>query len=277
MPFSAASGTIRAGVGGWTFRPWEGTFYPDGLARARQLHYASRQLATIEINATFYRGQTPRTFAKWAAEVPDGFVFAVKGHKAVTIRKALGEAGDALQKFFATGVAELGPALGPLVWQLAPSKRFDADEMAAFLALLPAKSGGVALRHVLEVRHASFAVPEFVALARARGVAIAHAHHETYPEVADVTADFVYSRLQRGEDSVPTAYPTDALDRWAARARVWAEGGAPDDLARADPSHQPRRVPRDVFFYFIHEGKVRAPQAAMAFMERVRGEAATGK
>ena len=265
-----AQGTIRAGIGGWTFKPWEGTFYPGDLARSRQLHYASRQLATIEVNGTFYRGQTPKTFAKWAAETPDGFRFSLKGHMAVTNRKALAEAGGSIARFFATGVAELGDRLGPIVWQLQPFKRFDADEIAAFLGLLPAATGGIPLSHVLEVRHASFAVPAFVALARAHGVAIVHAHHENYPEIADVTADFVYSRLQRGKDSVPTAYPPDELDGWAARAKVWAGGGVPRDLPLADPQRAPDERARDVFIYFIHEGKVNAPQAAMALMQRTR-------
>lgn len=266
------SGIIRAGIGGWQFAPWEGTFYPDDLPKSRQLDYASRQLSTIEVNGTFYRGQKPETFAKWAASVPDGFVFSLKGHRAVSNRKVLGEAGESLAKFFDTGVSELGDRLGPLVWQLMPSKKFDAEDVDAFLKLLPEKSGGIRLRHVIEPRHDSFLVPEFVELAARHGAAICYAHHAQYPEMADVTADFVYARLQQGEDSIETAYPPKALDHWAARAKQWAQGGVADDLPRADPSRKPKETPRDVFVYFIHEGKVRAPAAAMTFMERVKGE-----
>ncbi|WP_157018986.1 DUF72 domain-containing protein [Mesorhizobium xinjiangense] len=265
------SGTIRAGIGGWTFPPWEGTFYPSDLPKKQQLHYASRHLKTIEINGTYYRGQTPQTFAKWAADAPDGFVFAVKGNRFVTNKKVLGEAGESMQKFWDTGVHELGDRLGPIVWQFAPTKKFDPEDFEAFLKLLPASSGGVALRHVLEVRHASFGVPEFVALAREYGAAICYAHHHDYPEIADVTADFVYARLQKGEDGIPTAYAPEDLDGWAGRARSWAAGGQPDDLPLADPATRPDDTPRDVFVYFIHEGKVRAPQAAQALQQRVDG------
>lgn len=262
-------GKIRAGMGGWSFEPWEGTFYPAGLAKKQQLRYAARQVPTIELNATYYRGQTPETFAKWAADAPDGFVFAVKGNRFVTNRKVLGEAGDSLRRFWETGIHELGDRLGPVVWQFAPFKKFDAQDFEAFLKLLPESTRGVRLRHVLEVRHASFAVPEFVSLARRYGAAICYAHHHDYPEIADVTADFVYARLQKGEDTVPTAYPPEELDRWAARARIWAAGGQTDDLPLANPEVCPERTPRDVFLYFIHEGKIRAPHGAMAFMDRV--------
>lgn len=263
------SGTIRAGMGGWNFEPWETSFYPQKFSKSKQLHYASRQVPTIEINATYYRGQTPKTFAKWASETPDGFVFSVKGNRFVTNKKKLAEASESMTKFFATGVSELGDRLGPIVWQFAPTKKFEPEDFEAFLQLLPQKDNGLALRHVLEVRHASFAVPEFVALARKYHTAICYAHHHDYPEIADVTADFVYARLQKGEDSIPTAYTPEALDWWAERATTWAEGGLPDDLPLADDNAKVEKKPRDVFVYFIHEGKVRAPHAAMALMERI--------
>ncbi|MCO6385649.1 DUF72 domain-containing protein [Aliihoeflea sp. 40Bstr573] len=263
------AGKIRAGIGGWTFAPWEGTFYPEKLAKKKQLEYASRQIPTIEINGTYYRGQTPETFAKWAADVPEGFVFSVKGNRFVTNRKVLSEAGESMQRFFDTGVGEMGEKLGPIVWQFAPTKKFEADDFEGFLKLLPASRDGVSFRHVLEVRHESFAVPEFVALARKHKAAICYADHHTYPEIADVTADFIYARLQKGEDDVPTAYPPAELDQWAERARIWAQGGEPVELSKADPKSKPEKRPRDVFVYFIHEGKIRAPQAAQAFIERV--------
>lgn len=262
-------GTIRTGIGGWTFKPWEGSFYPDKLAKAKQLHYASRHLSTIEINGTYYRGQTPQTFAKWAADAPEGFVFAVKGNRFVTNKKKLAEASESMKKFFDSGVGELGDRLGPIVWQFAPTKKFEPDDFEAFLQLLPKTDGGLTLRHVLEVRNPSFVVPEFPPLIRKYGMAICYAHHHTYPEIADVTADFVYARLQKGEDSVPTAYEPAELDGWARRTRLWSEGGVPDDLPLADPAAMVETRPRDVFVYFIHEGKIRAPQAAQALMERI--------
>lgn len=266
-----AGGTIRAGIGGWTFAPWEGTFYPDGLPKKRQLEYASRHLPTIEVNGTYYSAFKPPTFAKWASETPEGFVFSLKAIRFATNRRVLGEAGESVMRFLASGISELGDKLGPILWQFAPTKKFDPDDFEAFLKLLPDRQDGVRLRHVLEVRHPSFVVPEFAALARKYGVAICYAHHFTYPEMADVTADFVYLRLQRGQDSIPTAYTPAELDAWAARAKSWASGGMPGDLPLADATVKIEERPRDVFVYFIHEGKVRAPQAARAFMERVRG------
>lgn len=265
------AGRIRAGMGGWTFEPWEGSFYPADLPRKRQLEYAARQVKTIEVNGTYYSGFKPETYAKWAAETPDDFVFAIKGNRFVTNRKVLSSAGESMQKFFAQGLELLGGKLGPIVWQFAPTKTFEPEDFEGFLALLPKRHAGLALRHVLEVRHASFVDPAFVALARSRGMAICHAHHRAYPEIADVTADFVYSRLQKGQDDVPTAYPEAELDAWTQRLRIWAAGGVPDDLPRADPSATVEKTPRDVFVYIIHEGKIRAPQGAMALQRRLDG------
>jgi uncharacterized protein YecE (DUF72 family) len=263
------SGKIRAGMGGWTFEPWEGTFYPDDLPKKKQLEYAASQVPTIEVNGTYYSGFKPETYAKWNAETPENFVFSIKGNRFVTNRKVLGEAEESMKKFFSQGLEELGPKLGPIVWQFAPTKKFEPDDFEGFLKLLPAKTGGLALRHVLEVRHGSFAVPEFVALAEKYKAAICYAHHHDYPEFADVTSDLVYARLQKGEDDIPTAYKPKELDAWASRAKLWAAGGQPDDLPLADPSRKLKKEPRDVFVYIIHEGKLRAPQGAMAFMERV--------
>lgn len=263
------SGTIRAGMGGWTFEPWEGTFYPDKLPKKQQLHFASRQVPTIEVNGTYYSGFTPATYAKWFAETPDDFVFSIKGNRFVTNRKVLGDASESMAKFFAQGLEELGPKLGPIVWQFAPTKKFEPADFEEFLKLLPSKVGGLPLRHALEVRNGSFVVPEFVALARKYNAAICYAHHFDYPEFADISGDFIYARLQRGSDDVPTAYKPAEIDKWVERARIWAAGGQPEDLPYADPSMKADRKPRDVFLYIIHEGKIRAPQGAMALMERV--------
>lgn len=258
-------------MGGWTFEPWEGSFYPADLPKKKQLEFAARQVATVEVNGTYYRGQTPETFAKWAAEAPDGFVFSLKGNRFVTNKKVLASAGESMARFFAQGLEELGEKLGPIVWQFAPTKKFEPDDFEGFLKLLPEKHAGLKLRHVLEVRHASFIDPAFVALAHSYGTAICYAHHFDYPEIADVTADFVYARLQRGDDDVPTAYPRAELDAWAARLRLWAQGDVPDDLPLADPTAALKEQPRDVFAYIIHEGKIRAPHGAMALQRLVDG------
>jgi uncharacterized protein YecE (DUF72 family) len=268
------SGTIRAGMGGWTFEPWEGSFYPEKLAKAKQLPFASRQVPTIEVNGTYYSSFKEPTFVKWANESPDGFVFSLKGNRFVTNRRILGEAGDSMMRFLGSGIAALGEKLGPILWQFAPTKKFDADDFEAFLKLLPEKQDGVRLRHAVEVRHASFVVPEFPALARKYQVAIVYADHATYPAIADQTGDFVYARLQTGKDENPDCYEPERLDAWAERARAWAEGKAPPDLPCADPGIQAPVKPRDVFVYFITEGKVRAPFGAMALMRRLEGQAA---
>ncbi len=265
----SAKGAIRAGIGGWVFDPWRGTFFPEGLAKTKHLHHASRQLPTIEINGTFYRGQKPETFAKWAAETPDGFVFSLKGHRAISNRRELALAKESIEIFFTTGIENLGDRLGPILWQFRATKQFDAEDIDAFLALLPREAGDIPLRHVLEVRHPSFICPQFVELAAKHKVAICNADHETYPAIPDVTADFVYLRLQNGDETVPTCYTPAALDDWAGHAKTWAEGGQPDSVPLAIPSRAPDKSPRDVFVYFINKGKIRAPQAAMAFMERV--------
>jgi uncharacterized protein YecE (DUF72 family) len=265
----ARQGKIKVGIGGWTFEPWRGTFYPKGLAHARELQYASTHLTTIEINGTFYRTQTASTFAKWAKETPDGFVFSVKGPRYAVNRRVLAEAGDPIKWFFDSGVTELGDKLGPILWQFAPTKKFDATDFGKFLELLPRQLEGRKLRHVVEVRHQSFCIPQFIALLRQFHTPVVFADHPTYPALADPIGDFAYARLQKGDDQIQTAYPPEALDAWADRARLWAKGGWRDELPLADPASAPKKAPRDVFVYFIHEAKVRAPAAAMALIARL--------
>src|SRR5579871_1129107 len=262
------AGTIRVGIGGWTFEPWRGVFYPDTLKQKDELSYASRHLTAIEINGTYYSTFKPDSWKKWRDETPDGFVFTVKGSRFTTNRRELASAGESLERYFAQGLNELGERLGPVFWQLPHTKKFDPDDLEAFFTLLPKSLDGRPLRHALEPRHASFCTPAYPALLRKHGIANVYAKHATYPEIADLTTDFVYARLQTGEDSVPTAYPPAELDAWAGRFKTWAGGGAPDDLPTIDAGHAAPRTPRDVFAFIIHEGKVRAPAAAMALIER---------
>jgi uncharacterized protein YecE (DUF72 family) len=266
----AKSGKIYCGVGGWNFAPWRAVFYPKGLAQAKELAYAGQHLTSIEINSTYYGSQKPETFRKWASQVPDGFIFSVKGSRFTTNRRVLAEAGDSLKYFFNTGVLELGDRLGPFLWQFAPTKKFDEADFGAFLELLPRNLEGKPMRHVVEVRHDSFNTPAFPALLRQFGVAVVYAEHAKYPGIADVTADFIYARLQKGEDDIPTAYPPKALDAWSKRLKLWAEGEEPDDLPKLDTKHKPKIQQRDVFAYIIHEGKIRAPAGAMALIERLQ-------
>ena len=264
-----AVGRIYVGIGGWNFDAWRGTFYPSDVPKARELEYASRQLTTIEINGTFYRTQRPSTFAKWREATPEGFVFSLKAPRYATNRKVLAEAGESIGWFVESGLGELGDRLGPINWQLAPTKKYERDDFAAFLDLLPAEAGGIPLRHAIEARHQSFAVPEVVDLARERGVALIVDGDSKYAQIADPTADFVYARIMGTSDDEEAGYAPEALDAWAARARTWAEGGAPDDLDLIGPDLEAR--PRDVFLYVISGAKARNPAAAMALIERLGG------
>ncbi|WP_028967328.1 DUF72 domain-containing protein [Sphingomonas phyllosphaerae] len=259
--------SIRVGIGGWTYEPWRGTFYPEKWPQKRELEYASRHVTAIEVNGTFYSSFKPATFAGWRATAPEGFVFALKASRYCVTRKVLAEAGESIARFVGQGIVELGDMLGPILWQMPATRKFDADDIAAFLKLLPASEAGVPLRHAIQVRHESFATPEFVALCRAADVAIVHADSADYPALADVSGDFVYARLEDAREEEPAGYPAEALDRWRDVARLWAAGGSPDGLPYvAEPAP---KQPRNTFIFMINGAKVRAPHAAMALMERL--------
>jgi uncharacterized protein YecE (DUF72 family) len=245
------SGKIYAGIGGWTYAPWRGVFYPKGLAHKRELEFASRKLTSIEINGTYYSTFKPASWARWREETPPGFVFAVKGSRYVTNRKQLASAGDAVAYFVKQGLAELGDRLGPINWQLMETKKFDPEDIAAFLKLLPGEVGGLPLRHALEVRNPSFKDPRFYDLARRHGAAIVFADDDEFPAIDEPTSDFTYARLMRTKKSVKTGYKPAELDRWAERAKGWAGRG-------------------DAFVYFISGAKERAPAAAMSLIERTK-------
>ena len=261
-------GTIRVGVGGWTFEPWRGVFYPEGLTQKRELEFASRHLTTIEINGTYYGSQKPASFAKWHDETPDDFMFSVKGPRFTTNRRVLAEAGPSITRFVESGITELRAKLGPINWQFLPTKRFDPEDFGAFLALLPKEHAGLPLRHVVEVRNESFAVPAFVDLLRHHEVAVVLADSDAFPSIPDVTADFVYLRLQRSLETQAAGYPDDALDLWATRARSWAKGDQPADLPPVG-SRGKKAKARDVFVYFISGYKQKNPAAAMALLARL--------
>jgi uncharacterized protein YecE (DUF72 family) len=266
-------GQVRVGIGGWVYAPWRGAFYPKGLAQARELSFASRQLTSIEINGTFYGAQKPASFSRWHADTPEDFVFSVKGPRYATHRRALGEAKPSIDRFFNSGVLELREKLGPVLWQFPPFQKFDESAFEAFLALLPHRLEERAIRHVVEVRHASFATAPFIALLRKHGVAAALVDTEGHAPLTDVTADFVYARLRRTQADEPEGYPAPALDQWAARFRTWAAGGVPKDVKPIDAAAKPAKQPRDVFVYFINGAKEHAPAAAMALLKRLNEKA----
>ena len=258
------AGAIHIGVGGWVYEPWRETFYPPDLPKAQELEYLSRRVTAIEINATYYRTQSPASFAKWRDATPDGFVFAVKANRFATNRKVLAEAGGSVERFVSSGLVELGPKLGPLVWQFATTKAFDAADFGAFLSLLPKRVGSLPLRHAMEVRHPSFMSAEYLALARRHGVATVFADSDDYPSFADATSDFVYARLMRGDSSVETGYALEGIAAWADTARLWSMGREPAGLPRVEPVTKLAPRQRDVFIFFISGAKERNPAAAVA-------------
>ena len=288
-------GVARAFVGtsGWRYPPWRGTFYPAGLAQRRELEHLSRCVSSIEINGSFYSLQRPESYRAWAEQAPEGFVFAVKGGRFITHLKQLRDVATPLANFFASGVLALGPALGPVLWQLPPRMRFDPERLDAFLAMLPRSTRAAAalaaghderldgrahleidadrpLRHALEVRHPSFCRPELVELLRARDVALVVADTAgTWPHLEDVTSDFVYVRLHGDTELYTSGYTPDALDAWAAKVRAWRAGDVPTGEFTLAPAAPRAASGRDVFVYFDNDAKVHAPFDAVALEQRL--------
>ncbi len=244
-----SSGSIRVGIGGWTYEPWRGgAFYPEGLPQKRELEYAASRLTCIEINATYYGRQKPQSFANWAAAAPEGFRFSLKASRFTTQRKVLAESGDSIATFLGQGFTELGDKLGPILWQFRDGKRFERDDFARFLDLIPDAQDGVPLRHALEVRDESFRDAAFLDLCRARNMAVVFADSAEFPQIDEPTADFTYARLQQSVADHPTGYDEAAIGDWAARAQDWARDG------------------RDAYVLFISGAKERNPAAAQALI-----------
>jgi uncharacterized protein YecE (DUF72 family) len=256
---------IRVGIGGWTYVPWRDNFYPKGLVQRRELEYASRKLSAIEINGTYYGTQKPATYARWAEQTPDGFLFSAKAPRRITQSRVLARTGGQVEDFLG-GMVALGDRLGPIVWQFDRSTELVREDFAAFLELLPRSLDGRPLRHVLDVRSSGFVDSNYLALARAHGMATVFTDSRDYPSFADVTADFVYLRLMRSRADVGSGYSAEELQRWAHRAHLWARGDEPDDVPRIGPAVA-SGGPREVFVYFISAAKERNPAAAMALID----------
>ena len=243
--------SIRIGIGGWTYPPWRGSFYPSGLPQRAELEYAARAFGAIEINATFYGRQSPKSWAAWGEAVPNGFQFAVKGSRYCVTRPRLADAAEGVENFLAQGLTALGSKLGPILWMFAARRTFDADDIAAFLALLPRERDGLALRHVIEPRHESFRDERFFELARRHDVAVVYGDDDEFPCLDADTASFAYARLQRMREEVATGYDEPALAAFERRAKGWASAG------------------RDSYMFMINGSKVRAPAAALALQQRL--------
>jgi uncharacterized protein YecE (DUF72 family) len=287
-------GTVRVGISGWAYKPWRGKFYPQDLPHKRELAYAAERFGSIEVNGTFYRLQQPKSFARWAEDTPDDFVFALKAPRFITHLKRLRDIEAPLANFFASGPLRLGAKLGPVLWQFPANLRFDAERFEAFLARLPHDTQAAAklahkhdtrvsgrtwlktdarrpLRHAVEIRHESFCTEPFIAMLRRHKVALVCADTPEWPLLMDVTSDFVYCRLHGAEELYASGYDDEALDDWARRVRAWARGTEPRDAQRAAPPVRKRQAGRDVYVYFDNDAKVRAPVDAEALAKRLAG------
>ena len=261
---------VHVGVGGWTYEPWRNNFYPEGWPHARELEYLSRRLSMVEVNGTYYSTQQAATFAKWRDATPDNFVLSLKASRFATNRRALAGAGESVQRFVNSGIAELGHKLGPIVWQFATTKQFDAQDFEAFVQLLPRKLGTLALRHVLDVRHDSFKCAEYLALARRYNAATVFTDADDYPSFADITGDFVYVRTMRADAALAEGITAQAAAQLAACARAWCSGREPAGVPRIEPEPAKPSPPRDVYLLFISGAKEMAPAAAMSVLARLQ-------
>jgi len=288
------SGKIRIGISGWRYEPWRGVFYPEKLPQKSELAFAASKLNSIEINGTFYSLQRPSSFARWAAETPEDFVFSVKGPRFITDIRRLREVQGPLANFMASGVLLLRKKLGAFLWQFPPNFKYQHDLLENFFKQLPADSISAlklgqghdlrikteegleiterfALRHAIEVRNKSFVLPEFVELLRKYQVALVCADTVEWPRLMDVTSDFMYCRLHGSEKLYEDGYDDKSLDAWASRVTDWARGDEPEDAERVlEPDAGARNAVRDVFVYFDNDLKVKAPVDAMALAARVK-------
>ncbi|MEQ1352956.1 MAG: DUF72 domain-containing protein [Candidatus Acidiferrum sp.] len=288
----AAPGKVRIGISGWTYKPWRGEFYPKELKQKRELEYASNTFNSIEINGTFYSLQRPTSFERWAAETPDDFVFSVKAPRFITHIKRLKDADAPVANFLASGIFNLGAKLGPILWQLPPNFQFKPEILESFFRLLPHDTEEAAarannhdkwmanraalrpdakrpMRHAMEIRHASFATPEFINLLRKYDVALVCADTVEWPRLMDLTSDFMYCRLHGSEVLYASGYDDASLDQWTTRVTAWARGAEPEDAERVIKEKGPNRATRDVFVYFDNDAKVRAPFDAQSLTAKV--------
>jgi uncharacterized protein YecE (DUF72 family) len=288
----ASPGKVRIGISGWTYKPWRGIFYPEDLKQKSELEYASKTFNSIEINGTFYSLQRPTSFERWAAETPDDFVFSVKAPRFITHIRRLKDAQSPVANFLASGIFRLGAKLGPILWQLPPNFQYKPELLEQFLKLLPHNTDEAAvlakqrdswlkgreapkadatrpMRHAIEIRHSSFATPEFINLLRKYDVSLVCADTVEWPRLMDVTSDFMYCRLHGSEVLYASGYDDAALDQWTTRVAAWARGGEPEDAERVIKEKAAKRPARDVFVYFDNDAKVRAPFDAKSLTERI--------
>jgi uncharacterized protein YecE (DUF72 family) len=293
----ANAGAVRIGISGWRYTPWRGIFYPAKLPQKDELRHAASIFSAIEINGTFYSLQRPQSFARWAADTPDNFVFTVKGPRYITHIRRLKDVKAPLANFLSSGILRLGMKLGPVLWQFPPNFKFDAARMKPFLKMLPHTTMAAAamarrhdkwmsgrssmkvsedraLRHAIEIRHPSFVNPDFIAMLRQYDVALVCADTVEWPRLMDVTSDFMYCRLHGSEVLYASGYDDKALEEWTARVNAWTRGNEPADAERAVNQPGVKLPARDVFVFFDNDVKVKAPFDAQKLMARVAGRRA---
>ena len=283
---------IRIGISGWRYPGWRGTFYPKDLVQRRELEFAAQHFNTIELNGSFYSLQRPKNYQEWGSKTPDDFVFSIKGGRYITHMRKLRDIESPLANFFAQGVLSLGRKLGPILWQFPPNFKFDQERMQTFFDLLPRTHKQAAalaqkhdkwmderswvkidadlpLRHAVEIRHDSFAVPKFISLLRKNKIALVVADTPEWPCLMDVTADFVYCRLHGSKKLYSSGYDAAAIETWGRRAASWLHGKEVTDATRVHPRPAPKRPSRDVFVYFDNDAKVRAPVDDQSLMKKI--------
>lgn len=282
---------IRVGISGWRYIPWRGSFYPKKLIQKRELYYASRTINSIEINGSFYGFQTPKSYTNWYNETPADFMFSVKGPRLITHINRLQDVETPVADFFASGLLELDEKLGPILWQFPPSFKFDKTQFRNFLKLLPrntheaeacAKNASSEikynsikkialrpLRYCVEIRNESFRTPEFINLLREFNIALVCADTAgRWPQMEDITSDFVYMRLHGDAELYKSGYSPKALDYWYRRIKIWSEGKEPDDAKRVEKPTDHNRKSRDVYCYFDNTEKLWAPYDARKILEK---------
>jgi len=289
------AGLAWVGISGFSYGGWQGMFYPDDLPKSHWRDFAVSQFNAVELNASFYGTILPKTYARYRQAPGDRpFRWAIKGNRFITHRRRLRDR-TSLANFFASGVLELGEAMGPILWQLPPRMNWEPEVLATFLAWLPKDSEAAArfarhhddnvkeprlkgayegpLIHVMEVRSRDMIRPEmFEMLAEHEVGFVLTDSAGNWPYVEEITSGVVYCRLHGHQQTYASRYTDDELDWWAERARAWMAGRDWDDPVRAtDAAARSGCIGQehDVYFFFDNDSRGHAPFDARRLAQRL--------